>query len=400
MPPYQCLVWSFGEHRYAPYLPGNALLFVPFALVADAFGVRPPSFAALALLPKLWASLLVALSVGFVYLLVLRVAGRRPALLLVYAYAFGTFTFALASQILWEHAATLVMISAATLLLLSPRGAHRAGIAVGLAVLVRPQNVFFAVGCLAFLWLRRRGSVLGFIAWGLPAAAFLFVFNTVTLGSPMATTRVWLPGTDTLGGMLGLLFSPSRGLFIYSPFLAAAVAVLAAAWLPGSTRRAAETESADRQVLFRIMALVFAGNLVLHGSHEEWWGGWSYGNRYLSDLAPIYMLAIAHGWRSWSASSLARAAFAIAVGWAVLLQALGAAYQYFYWGDLHWDAHPDITRAPDRLWSWTEAQWQWMLARLVIDPGAAVVVEGVVLVVATGGFALLARTRAVRAPPS
>ena len=397
-PPQACLVWSFGEHRYAPYLPGNALLLVPLAALADAFGIRPPAAEALTLLPKLWASALTALSVALVYLLLSAHAAPRPALFLTYAYAFGTFAFAIAGQLLWEHAATLAAIAGATLLTLAPPGvAHRAGIAVGLAVLVRPQNVMFAAGCLLFLWLRRRGSVAGFIAWGLPAAAFLAVFNSVALGSPLATTRVWLPGTDTLAGVIGSLVSPSRGLLVYAPFLAVALAALAASWVPGALRGASGARP-DRVVFLRIMSLVFGANLILFGSHEEWWGGWSYGNRYLSDLAPVYVLAIAHVWETWLARRWARLAFAAAVGWAVLLQALGAAYQYFYWSGLHWDANPDITRTPERLWSWTAAQWQWMLARLVLDPGARVAVEALLLLLITCGFALLARGRTVDAP--
>lgn len=400
-PPYACLVWSFGEHRYAPYLPGNALLYAPLALLAEAFDIRPPAFVALAVLPKLWASLLVSLSVTLTYLLVHTVVDRRPALLLTYAYAFGTFAFAIASQVLWEHAATLAAVAAATLLAFAPVGvAHRAGLAVGVAVLVRPQNILFALGCLAFLWFRRRGSVVGYIAWGLPAAAVLVVYNTIALGSPFATTRVWLPGTDTFAGMLGLLVSPSRGLFVYAPFLLAGLVALIASWRPTFRGRAVESPAGDRVVFLRIMTLVFAGNLVLHGSHLEWWGGWAYGNRYISDLAPVYLLALAHVWRPWVAGAWARATLAIAVGWAVLLQALGAAFQYYYWNGLHWDANPDITLSPERLWSWTDTQWQWMLSRLVNEPGPRVAFEGLALAMVTCAFALLAEKRpgASRAP--
>ena len=390
-------MWAFGGHRYAPYLPGNALLFVPVALVADALGLRPPAAEALTLLPKLWAATLAALSVALVYLLLFGHVASRPALLLTYAYAFGTFAFAIASQVLWEHAATLAAIAASTLLVLGPPGvAHRAGIAVGLAVLVRPQNVFFAAGCLLFLWLRRRGAVAGFIAWGIPAAAFLVAFNTVALGSPFATTRVWLPGSDTAGGMLGLLVSPSRGILVYAPFVAVALAAFVAVWLPPA--RGSDVRALERTIFLRCMSLVFVANLTLHGSHEEWWGGWSYGNRYVSDLAPVYMLAIAHVWDRWLARAWARAAFVIAVGWAVLLQSLGAGYQYFYWDGLHWDANPDITRTPERLWSWTAAQWQWMFARLVLDPDARVVAQALILLVITCGFALLANARTAHAP--
>lgn len=387
----QCLVWSFGPHQYAPYLPGNALLLTPLATAANALGVRPPSVLALGLLAKLQASLLVSASVAVLFVVLRRIVDRRAALLLTFAYAFGTFAFAIASQILWEHAATLLFISLSLRYALGPeRTAHRAGIPVGLAVLVRPQNALFGLGILAFLWLRRRHAVPGFLAWGAPSAAFLFVFDLIALGSPLATTRVWLWGTAPVEGAIGMFLSPSRGLFVYGPFLLVGIMSLANAWRRRELLAAARPLR-DRAVLLRIMGIVLLANVILFALHEEWWGGWAYGNRYLSDLAPVYILAIAHVWTRWLARRWARALFALAVGWSVLLQAVGAAYQYFYWNGRHWDATPDITRTPERLWSWTEAQWEWMLYRLVNDPGAQVVVEAAAGVLAIAAFALLAR---------
>lgn len=387
-PQAQCLLWSFGGHRYAPYLPGNALLLVPAVLIANALGVVPPSSAALGGLAKLQASLLVSVSVGVVYIVLRRAVEGRAALLLTFAYAFGTFAFAIASQLLWEHAATLVLISLSLALALGPaRCAHRSGLAVGLAVLVRPQNALFGLGLLVFLWLRRRYAVPGFLAWGIPAAAFLFTFDLIALGSPWAITRVWLPGSDPLEGAVGMLVSPSRGLFVYAPFLIVGVAALVAAW----RERVTYGDLGDRAVLLRAMTLVLLANVVLFALHEEWWGGWAYGNRYLSDLAPVYVLAVAHAWDRWLGTAWRRAAFAGAVGWAVLLEALGAAYQYFYWDGRHWDATPDIGRTPERLWSWTEAQWEWMLFRLVNDPGPRIVVEALVLLAILVAFAVLGR---------
>jgi uncharacterized protein YqgC (DUF456 family) len=387
-PAGQCLVWAFGEHRYAPYLPGNALLLVPGAIAADALGVGPPDPAALGGLAKLQASVLVSLSVATVYLMLRRSVGRRPAVFLTFAYAFGTFAFAIASQLLWEHAATLLFVSLSLFLALGPpRTAHRAGATIGLAVLVRPQNALFGLGLLAYLWLRRRRSVPGFLAWGAPSAAFLFTFDLIALGSPFATTRVWLWGNDLLGGVVGPFVSPSRGLLIYGPFLAVALAALVAAWRD----RVVPDAPGDRAVLLRVMGLVLVANVVLYALHEEWWGGWAYGNRYQSDLAPLYVLAIAHVWSRWLASAGARLAFAAAIGWAVLLQSIGASYQYFYWGSRHWDATPDIGRTPERLWSWTEAQWEWMLFRLVNDPGSRIAVQAAALLLIVIAFAALTR---------
>jgi len=388
-PPLVYFWRDIGGHRYAPYLPGNTALFVPFALAGTALGVEPISLGAVGVLSKLAASLYVAISVGAVYVALRTVVDARVATYLSLAYAFGTYAFAVASQVYWEHAPTL-MLTAIALALVSrapsaPRAAAYAGLFAGAAVAVRPTNAFVAAALLATLARVDSRVALRYVLWGVPAAAFLVTFDWLAYGSPFEVGRgPFLPG-DLLTGTAGLLFSPSRGLLVYGPWIALGLAALAFSWRgPGDHVR----------WTLRFGSLAVAAIIVLFGSYAEWWAGWSYGNRYLSDPAPLYVLGVADAFRrGWLTSAVARAALAVAIGWSVLLQAIGAGLNYFYWRGLHWDAQPDITYSTQRLWDWGNAQWQFLFARLILEPPAAMTVELLSLTLIIIAFALLGGRR-------
>jgi hypothetical protein len=389
-PPLAAFARMIGGHWYAPYTTGNALLFVLPALAALAGGISPADIAAATALPKLVASVFVATSVGLVHLALRRLVPLRPALFLTLAYALGSNAFANASQLYVEHAASLLTVS--TALLLALRGGTRAlagaGLVAGLAVIVRPPNALFFVALVAFAAADGAAAARRLVLWALPPLAFQAVVDLIAFGSLVNPARAEVPLGPVVAGVAGQLVSPSRGLFVYAPWTVLAFVALASSWR-GPADRARR--------LLRWSSLAVVATVILYGAYAEWWGGWTYGNRYLSDLAPLYALALADVWRrGWLDAPLARAALAVAVGWAILLQAIGAGLYYFTWNGYHWDVTPDINVTPWRLWDWTDAQWQFLLRRLVNDPGPAMIVELAVIVACIAGFAILAARARVR----
>src|SRR5258706_3212170 len=69
---------------------------------------------------KFSASFLAALSASLLYLLLRRRRKARTALLLTIAYAFGTTTWGISSQALWQHGMAELLIIGALLLLTGP----------------------------------------------------------------------------------------------------------------------------------------------------------------------------------------------------------------------------------------------------------------------------------------
>ncbi|HET8569893.1 MAG TPA: hypothetical protein VFM93_13015 [Candidatus Limnocylindria bacterium] len=379
--PYVMNHLMYGDRVYSPYVPGNAALFAPLALVAGGLGVPAESPLAAGVLAKLLASALTALAMAVVYLTLRTVARERIAIAVVFSCAFGTYAFSVASQVFMQHSATVALVAIG--LFLVRRGpAALAGLPLGVAIAVRPMNGLFALALLLYL-ARTPREALRAALWMLPGLAFLAVYDTVLFGSPLRLPGATVELGSPLEGIAGNLLSPSRGLLVYSPQLAAGAAALLAAW---------RWRASDEVRLLRTGSLAAAGALVLFGTYVDWYGGWTYGNRYLADALPLFALAIAVGAEAgWARSRPLVAAFWVATAWAVAIHAVGAGLYYFYWRGEHWDAVPDIGTTPWRLWDWTDTQWQWVLRRAVTEPDAALVVELAALGAAAAAFALLAR---------
>jgi hypothetical protein len=375
-------------HFVSWYPPGAAVLAsLPLAALLAA-GARPETELFLALFGKVLGALAAAASVAFVYLACRSVAGRDASLVAALAYAFGTSTWSITSQQLWQHAPAQLWIAAGTFLLARGGvGAARAGLAFGLGVVARLTDAAVA---LAAVLAMPRGDRLRYFAWALPAAAFLATYQWLVVGTPFAAGYPSEPWFARLDGYAGLLLSPSRGLFVYSPFLVLALVSWQRAWRGRGEHRA----------LLRATSLGALGVWLIHGSFGEWWGGWNFGNRYLLDTLPAFAVAIAIAIESGALAALrAKVAFGLALGWSAALQLAGAAYYYEFWDGRHWDVTPVLLDVNLwRLWDWADPQWLFVLRHLVAAPDAALALSlGGVVVAAL--LVQLARAGSLRPSP-
>src|SRR5262249_53004691 len=108
----------------------------------------------------------------------------------------------------------------------------------------------------------------------------------------------WLPAYYTPGfytrnyfiadALAGNLFSPARGLFVFSPILVLSIVGLA---MKTSSRRATLLDLA-------IAATIVLPWIGISVSNGDWWGGDSYGPRFFSDLLPYftYLLLPVFAW--------------------------------------------------------------------------------------------------------
>jgi hypothetical protein len=180
----------------------------------------------------------------------------------------------------------------------------------------------------------------------------LLVYNSFAFGNAFEQGYGSKPfDTPVLTGLYGLLFSPSRGLFVYAPYLAFAVAALAQAW------------RAPGQVAARLRALGTAAvaTLLLYATYTEWWGGRVFGARFLDDLAPLLFAALAWGiGRGLLDRVIVRRLFWIAAGWSLLL--FNAAALVY---DQTWDTTPvNVNFHPEKLFDWSDPQWLAVLRAL------------------------------------
>ncbi|MCU1228600.1 MAG: hypothetical protein JWO97_1484 [Acidobacteria bacterium] len=267
---------------------------------------------------KLSASFLAALSASLLYLLLRRRASVKIALLLTAAYAFGTTTWVISSQALWQHGLAEVLVIGVLMLLAARCTTPRvlaAGLLCGLIACNRPPDVILgaALGICGLLWAGRRRVVLLSAAAALPMFIVLFynlrMANNVAGGYGVIGKAAFFRH-DLLTGVAGLLVSPTRGLFLFSPFLL----FLVLAW-----RHLPDSREERRLTLAMTIAVVIQ---ILLYAKTDWRGGLSFGPRYMTDLLPFLfwmLVPVVTALRG-----IARTCFLIAVGAAIIIEGIGA----------------------------------------------------------------------------
>jgi hypothetical protein len=344
---------------YSRYPLGPSLIAVPFVAGADLAGWPPDTAARDSRLQVIEASAVTATTAALVFLLAEvglgALAARRRRLSAVgvaLVFAFGTAAWSTASRAMWQHGPSMLCLAIAAYFALrsrkEPRFAAWMGLPLGAAYFMRPtSSIPIAALSLWVLVCRRRQLVGYLVGLGAMLAAFVFVSENSfhMLLMPYYTDR--LAGFQVPGvSLAGDLVSPARGLLVFSP-----VVVLALVGVVIARR-----SSALDGLSLALIGIVVAHWLVV-SSAGDWWGGYSYGPRDMSDMLPFLVVlslpAIALLARR--AGSPKRTAavsgMAVLVGASVLFNAGGAISARA----LQWNSDAPLTLG--RLWSWHDPQF-------------------------------------------
>lgn len=291
--------------------------------------------------------------------------GRRAessAVVVALAFAFGTVAWSTSSRSLWQHGPAMLFTTAAiwaAVRLDAGRGdPRRTAVALGLATTaaftMRPTSAVL-LGC-AGLWLlvRHRGAVGWAVAGGIPVALAFVAVNLSQYGQVLPP--YFVPGEtpsqyrgDLAQALAANLFSPARGLFVFSPVLLLAILGIV------MTRRARRVGGLE--VLLVAVCVV---HWVAVSSFPHWWGGYSYGPRFMSDVVPpllvlalpVVVLVFRRREREHAGSRPVAGLAAVLLTISVVVHAEGALTRSAWC----WNSTPDVNAHVDRLWDWSDAQ--------------------------------------------
>lgn len=268
-----------------------------------------PAYAAASAIPseglageptRLAISLLVAAFVALAFWLAWDVArplcGERPALAALFAVLLGTpVGFYLYAYALMSHATSMLAIGVLfygwyrTRLSRTTVEWALLGVAAGVAVMIRPQNVAFLSLFIVELFFDSRGWMVQWKRWAVgvltAAGAALLAFSpqlitwTILYGNPLQLPKIeemhWLAPN-----LWELLFSEYHGLLTWSPILILVPVGLLYIWRQ------------DRCLAVGIgVALLL--QVYLNAANEIWWAGGSFGNRRFADCGVLFAVAMA-----------------------------------------------------------------------------------------------------------
>jgi hypothetical protein len=314
---------------------------------------------------RIAAATLAALSASVLFVVLCGLTTTRWALFLTLVYGLGTSTWSISSQALWPHALSALCIVLLSWVLLRARPSRAALLGAGVVVAVmlanRPQMIAFALPALLFVWMHRRWDALIFAAPSAVGGAFVLAYNRATFGGfTGGYGGLGHFNTPLLSGLSGLLLSPNRGLFVYTPLLAFAFWGAVRAW------------RTDSPPWVRWLTVGLGLHLVIYAKFDEWWGGYTFGPRYFTDVLPVLTILLVYGLVPLCRRRAMQVAAALLAVYGVGVQAIGT-----YAADDRWEREPiPLERSPERVWDWSDLQiaralhgeWRGLeLAHLMVD---------------------------------
>ncbi|MFA6392165.1 MAG: hypothetical protein WCW66_05495, partial [Patescibacteria group bacterium] len=155
-------------------------------------------------------------------------------------------------------------------------------------------------------------------------------------------------------GLGGLLISPSRGLFIYTPFLLFSVWGAVVIWRK-------KNHLDEYSLLLRYLLFGVVIYLLITSKWMAWFGGTTYGPRMLVDIAPILMLMFIPIVRNGLFKNKLLLILLVLLGsFSVLVQFVGVIYCDYSWNYLY----QPLDDSHAWLWDWKHGQLFYYLGKL------------------------------------
>jgi hypothetical protein len=354
-------------HIYYYYPVATPLLVAPAVALANLIyplnhptdlytylGTHGPD-ARTARLEKLLASGFVALAAAVMYLIARTRLPSLGAAAIALIFAFSTSMWSTASRALWQHGPSAMFLALALYLTLVASGRRLAilciGFLLGYAYIIRPTNSLSVVFVGLFVLVNRPRAFWLYVSGALLVLLPYCAQNWLTYGNvfpPYSYQLFERLGTPAAIGeaLVGTLFSPGRGLFIFTPFLLFTVFA--------AFRSVRNQALPFASIEVYLIAIVLAHWLTT-SLFEDWAGAWSIGPRYFVDVLPYLMyLLIPIFQMPLVATAAARYAFVAAVAVSTLIQWHCSASIYPFM----WNGKPKaLVEAPGRKWDWGDLQF-------------------------------------------
>lgn len=287
---------GFGGHLYSKYFPGNVVTVAATYKLAKKREDQPylwsvpknlNSKIGMVELARSNTGARIALKINAVFgalamavllLLLLHYFDWKTAITTVILVGIGTDWWYQSRGLLSEVGAGALLKT--SLCFTVYRRPYASGFALGLSFLFRPTNLIALPIWIKSVWDKGRSSLWSVLAVGVGALG-LILFNRIRFGSIFNFGYGGEAFTfDLPSGIYGILLSPGRSVFLYSPILTLVI--------PGMLL----FYKREKWLTLVSMITVFS-YLLMAASWHSWEGGWSWGSRLLTPILPIMGFLIA-----------------------------------------------------------------------------------------------------------
>ncbi len=279
------------------YFPhGSSILSIPLVAILNAIGVSAAtpegkfSLRGEVIIERVVASILMAALTCVFFHSASLMLPVTWSFVVALGAALGSQIWSTASRGLWGHTWLVLLVGLVVDSLLTSE--HRRtrlhpiwlGTILAWSYFVRPTASPAIAATTIYVWIVHRDCFVAYAATGTAWAAAFAGYWLWSFGTwlPPYYSASRLDFRDFGTALQGILISPSRGLFVYSPVAIFALYLLVRYW---------------RRVEYRGLALLALTAIVMHlaiiTGYPWWHGGYCYGPRVLTELIPwLVLLAI------------------------------------------------------------------------------------------------------------
>ncbi len=350
---YGYTVQNKNGHFYYFFPLGTSIASLPFVAAANLFGLnmqqheRSMQVAIAALTSVLTLLLLIKLARIFLE--------PANALLVSSAFWFGTSLASTTGTALWSHNfATLFGLLALYVAIRATRDQQVQwwpwiSVSLFAAYLCRPTMALLAPFLLLFLFSYCRMTALKAALLLAALLAGFAGFSEYEFGQSLPDYYLpkRLDGSHFGEALYGNLFSPARGLLIYSPFIMFV-------WLCVLSR----AKEFDLKKSWLLIGMAWpVAHLVVISRFEHWWGGHSFGARLMTDALPGLFLLTVYAWPATLkgvANKSAAAVLGVAVFFAAFVNTSQGLYNRY---TAFWNGSPSVDEYPQYLFDWRYPQF-------------------------------------------
>lgn len=357
-----------GNHYISKYPVLSAILALPIYAIPYFAGVEFTSTLVITL-AKVSAAMITTFSAMFLLFIFRKYISEKWSIFLTIAYALGTSSWSISSQDLWQHGASQLFLIITVYLLLKSKKTDLfyvlIGLSIGLAVAARYLNIIFAALFLIYILYRYRQKIVATILGVILPVSLVAIYQSYYLDKPWQTGYSCGPfinrsvsciegwHSNFWDGFGGLLVSPSRGLFVFTPFLIISLLGIWKIW----NKKKIENQL-DNILLFKYISVGVIIFTIIMSKWWAWYGGYTYGPRMMVDIVPYLMLflipVVTGGYFKKKSLIII---FSLLVVFSVFAQFTGI----IYW-DGGWDDMSDTLSSDHSwLWDWSNSQLVYYL---------------------------------------
>ncbi len=350
------------------YPIGASLTALPIVAAVDAISpgweAKLKKHAPVQKAEKIIASIIGALAaVIFFWVIFKSFNSVNTALIATATFAFSTSMWSTATRALWQHGPLVLMLSITMLLLIQARKKPYliafAALPLAMAFVIRPTAFVPILIISTYILIYYRRYFLRYCLMAMLIAIPWLYFNISIYHwflPPYYTSNAFSGNTDFMAGLLGNLFSPSRGLFVYSPVLLFSISGFFIA-----------LKDTDKRPLNLAFGLIIVGHMVIVANANMWWAGHSFGPRFTTDIIPFLVYFVScHLYAVSAANTIFKKTVFVSICGLALVSAIIHAQGAISYKPYMWNVDPvNIDSDPDRAWDWRDPQF---LRALIAQP--------------------------------